>query len=198
MRVGRGKTRVTGVDISGRLKLQFAIGRNYPKEHTFVSSAPDRRRFAGTRYRAVFATGMGQCVSDAQRGEPILARTNVKDYPIGLASNGAITERWLIKFITATQFELYGERLGLVAKSDTLTDLAPTNPATGKPYFTLRRPHSAAAGRRRTVSASTPTARRCPFGFCAVSSLRRTSKTAAMVLPRVCAAIRWLNKDKAV
>ena len=67
-----------------------------------------------------------------------MARTNVKDYPIKLASNGAITERWLIKFITATQFELYGERLGLVAKSDTLTDLAPTNPATGKPYFTLK------------------------------------------------------------
>ena len=76
--------------------------------------------------------------SDAQRGEPILARTNVKDYPIKLASNGAITERWLIKFITSTQLELYGERLGLVAKSDTLTDLAPTNPATGKPYFTLK------------------------------------------------------------
>ena len=40
-------------------------------------------------------------------------------------------------FTSDNQFELYGEQLGLVLKADTLTDLAPANPATGKPYFTL-------------------------------------------------------------
>ena len=52
------ENRVTGVDISGRLKLQFAIGRNYPKENTFVSSA----LIGGDLLVRVFATGMGQCV----------------------------------------------------------------------------------------------------------------------------------------
>lgn len=132
------ENRVTGVDISGRLKLQFAIGRNYPKEHTFVSSALIGGDLLVRATEPFSQQTWDNVWSDAQRGEPILARTNVKDYPIKLAGNGAITERWLIKFITATQFELYGERLGLVAKSDTLTDLAPTNPATGKPYFTLK------------------------------------------------------------
>ena len=132
------ENRVTGVDISGRLKLQFAIGRNYPKENTFVSSALIGGDLLVRATEPFSQQAWDNVWSDAQRGEPILARTNVKDYPIKLASNGAITERWLIKFITATQFELYGERLGLVAKSDTLTDLAPTNPATGKPYFTLK------------------------------------------------------------
>lgn len=132
------ENRVTGVDISGRLKLQFAIGRNYPKEHTFVSSALIGGDLLVRATEPFSQQAWDNVWSDAQRGEPILARTNVKDYPIKLAGNGAITERWLIKFITATQFELYGERLGLVAQSDTLTDLAPTNPATGKPYFTLK------------------------------------------------------------
>lgn len=132
------ENRVTGVDISGRLKLQFAIGRNYPKEHTFVSSALIGGDLLVRATEPFSQQAWDNVWSDAQRGEPILARTNVKDYPIKLASNGAITERWLIKFVTATQFELYGERLGLVAKSDTLSDLAPTNPATGKPYFTLK------------------------------------------------------------
>ena len=132
------ENRVTGVDISGRLKLQFAIGRNYPKENTFVSSALIGGDLLVRATEPFSQQAWDNVWSDAQRGEPILARTNVKDYPIKLASNGAITERWLIKFITATQFELYGERLGLVAQSDTLTDLAPTNPATGKPYFTLK------------------------------------------------------------
>lgn len=132
------ENRVTGVDISGRLKLQFAIGRNYPKEHTFVSSALIGGDLLVRATEPFSQQAWDNVWSDAQRGEPILARANVKDYPIKLAGNGAITERWLIKFITATQFELYGERLGLVAQSDTLTDLAPTNPATGKPYFTLK------------------------------------------------------------
>lgn len=132
------ENRVTGVDISGRLKLQFAIGRNYPKEHTFVSSALIGGDLLVRATEPFSQQAWDNVWSDAQRGEPILARTNVKDYPIKLAGNGAITERWLIKFIAATQFELYGERLGLVAQSDTLTDLAPTNPATGKPYFTLK------------------------------------------------------------
>lgn len=132
------ENRVTGVDISGRLKLQFAIGRNYPKEHTFVSSALIGGDLLVRATEPFSQQAWDNVWSDAQRGEPVLARTNVKDYPIKLAGNGAITERWLIKFITATQFELYGERLGLVAQSDTLTDLAPTNPATGKPYFTLK------------------------------------------------------------
>lgn len=132
------ENRVTGVDISGRLKLQFAIGRNYPKENTFVSSALIGGDLLVRATEPFSQQAWDNVWSDAQRGEPILARANVKDYPIKLASNGAITERWLIKFIAATQFELYGERLGLVAQSDTLTDLAPTNPATGKPYFTLK------------------------------------------------------------
>ena len=77
---------------------------------------------------------------------PILAKLNVNDYPIKLTSNGAITERWLIKFKTSNTFELYGERLGLVLESDTLNDLAPINPATGKPYFRLPRAAFGAGG----------------------------------------------------
>ena len=58
-------------------------------------------------------------------------------YPMALKSNGAITERWLIRFTGENTFQLYGETLGLVVQGDTVTDLAPPNPATGKPYFTL-------------------------------------------------------------
>ena len=54
-----------------------------------------------------------------------------------LTDDGAIKERWMIKMTGTNQFELYGETLGFVKRGDTLTDLAPINPATGKPYFTL-------------------------------------------------------------
>lgn len=56
-----------------------------------------------------------------------------------LTDDGAIQERWMIKFTSPSQFELYGETLGFVARSDTLTNLAPLNPATNKPYFVIPR-----------------------------------------------------------
>lgn len=132
------ENRVTGVDISGRLKLQFAVSRAYPKADTYVSSALIGGDLLVRATEPFSQQAWDNVWADAQRGEPVLARVNVKDYPIRLASNGAITERWLLRFTTSNQFELYGENLGLVAKSDTLSDLAPTNPATGKPYFTLK------------------------------------------------------------
>ena len=90
------------------------------------------------RHTAPFAMqSWGRKWLDRADSDPILAKLNVKDYPIKLVSAGAITERWLILFDSDSQFKLYGEHLGLVLQSDTTTDLAPVNPATGKPYFTL-------------------------------------------------------------
>lgn len=131
------ENRVVNVDISGRLKLQFQVARVYPKEGTYVSSA----LVAGdllVRHTAPFAMqSWGRKWLDRADSDPILAKLNVKDYPIKLVSAGAITERWLILFDSDSQFKLYGEHLGLVLQGDTLNDLAPANPATGKPYFTL-------------------------------------------------------------
>ncbi|WP_244913373.1 hypothetical protein [Neisseria mucosa] len=159
------ENRITGVDISGRLKLQFAISRAYPKAGTYVSSALIGGDLLVRATEPFSQQAWDNVWADSRRGDPILAKANVKDYPIKLASNGAITERWLIRFTTANQFELYGEQLGLVAKSDTLTDLAPTIPPRVSRTLQLNRQRSAAAGRLKTASVSTPTARRCPFGF---------------------------------
>ena len=56
-----------------------------------------------------------------------------------MISAGAITERWLLRFTSATQFTVIGESLGLILQSDTVTDLSPVNPSTAKPYFTIPR-----------------------------------------------------------
>ncbi|MDO5652350.1 MAG: hypothetical protein Q4G13_09515 [Moraxella sp.] len=46
---------------------------------------------------------------------------------------GGVVDDW----VDLTTTLLYGETLGFVVKTDTLQDLAPINPATKKPYFTL-------------------------------------------------------------
>ena len=131
------ENRITAADVSGRLKLQTPLTRNYPQEGTYVSSAlvggdllvRATEPFAQKTWDGVWA--------EAVRGDPILARLNTANYPMALKSNGAVTERWLIRFTGESTYQLYGETLGLVVQGDTVTDLAPPNPATGKPYFTL-------------------------------------------------------------
>lgn len=132
------ENRITDVDVvSGSLKLQFGVSRDFPMENTFVSSAIVGGNMA-VRATQPFSQKVWTDVwQDTRIGEPILANLNVTDYPIELTSDGAITERWLMKFTNTTQFQLFGERLGLVAESDIHTELAPINPATQKPYFRL-------------------------------------------------------------
>ena len=41
-------------------------------------------------------------------------------------------------FTNTTAFNVMGEHVGVIATGNVSTDLAPNNPATGGPYFTLR------------------------------------------------------------
>lgn len=133
------ENRLMGVDINGSLKLQFPISRDYPVDNTHISSAillGDMNVRASEPFSQAAWTQVWQ---DTRIGAPILARLNVADYPMTLTSDGAVSERWLLKFNNTTQFELYGERLGLIAEGDIYNDFAPVNPVTKKPYFTLPR-----------------------------------------------------------
>ena len=131
------ENRVMNADISGSLKLQFGVSRDYPLENTYVSSAIIGGNMQVRVTEPFSQRAWTNVWQDTRIDEPILAKLNTADYPFKLTSDGAITERWLMKFKNTTQFELYGERLGLVAEGDIYNDLAPVNPATKKPYFTL-------------------------------------------------------------
>lgn len=136
--------RIRSTDISGEIKLQNPLSRDWDAENTYVSSAVlggdlqvrATEPFAQDAWRGRWL--------DVREGDALLSKINVKDYPMVLTADGAISERWLIRFKSDTQFDLYGEQLGLVLQGDTLSELAPVNPATNKPYFTL--PHLAFGG----------------------------------------------------
>ena len=66
------------------------------------------------------------------------AATNLYSGTITTSNAGAIEQRWAVVFgLDPTQFDLYGEGLGFVMAGNTSTNLAPVNPSTGAPYFTL-------------------------------------------------------------
>lgn len=76
--------------------------------------------------------------ADAVSGSAASSTYNSNVYPIAVTNRGAIKERWVIMFTSATAFKVIGETVGEIALGDTSTNCAPTNPATGVPYFTIQ------------------------------------------------------------
>ena len=131
------RNRIIQADIDGTLTLLFAMRRSYPIADTYVSSVLIGGDLQ-VRVSIPFTQRAWDSVwLDQPVGDQLLNKLNLKDYPMVLTDDGAIKERWMIKMTGTSTFELYGETLGFVMRGDTLTDLAPINPATGKPYFTL-------------------------------------------------------------
>ncbi|MCG7655947.1 hypothetical protein [Wielerella bovis] len=129
--------KVVDTDISGSLKLQNPISRDYPQENTYISSAVsggDLICRATEPFTQVNWTGKWQNTPD---GNPAKTSLNTKDYPIRVTSDGTVDGRWRIVFRDANQIEVYEENMGLLWRGDILADIAPINPATNKPYFTL-------------------------------------------------------------
>jgi len=131
------ENRITAVDIDGTLTLQFPVSRDYPKNETHISSALIGGDLQCRVSPPFSQKNFDNIWDDTPRGDTIAARLNSKDFPFRLSDDGAVTDRWAIVFKDGNQFELYSEAVGFVGKFDTLSDLAPINPATDKPYFVL-------------------------------------------------------------
>lgn len=137
------QNRILKADIDGTLSLIFPLKHSYPVENTYVSSVLVSNTPSSNlevHHSIPFTQrNWSNKWQNEPEGEQLLNRLNLLDYPMVLTDDGAITERWLIKWVSSSQFELYGETLGFVMKTDTLQDLAPINPHTQKPYFTIPR-----------------------------------------------------------
>lgn len=127
---------VSDVQISGRLTFTRQITHDYPVG-SHVSSAlvsGDLRAYVSNLFDQASWNGS---FLDAIQGASATATYNDVLAPIVVTNAGAITERWAIQFTNATSFNVIGEHVGVIATGTTGSDIAPINPATGKPYFTL-------------------------------------------------------------
>ncbi|HMW55126.1 hypothetical protein [Accumulibacter sp.] len=76
--------------------------------------------------------------ADSPRGSGAPASFNTVQYPIQVTNRGAIQERWQIIFTNTTTVNVIGETVGQVVTSHAIANLlAPVNPATGAPYFSV-------------------------------------------------------------
>ena len=129
--------RLLSTDINGRLTFLRPVSHSYPVGSSYVSGM----LFIGTlqaRYFNLFeqASWSGQW-SDDRIGDQPLASYNDALYPIGVTNAGAYPDRFLVRFTSATAFQIVGEHLGLIGVGTVNEDCAPQNPRSGVPYFTL-------------------------------------------------------------
>lgn len=129
--------RLVQTDINGVLTLNRALSHDFPADDSRVSGV----LYAGTlqaRVSNVFAQSTWTSVwSDDLIGSEPLAQYNDALYPIVTTNAGAVTDRMLIKFTSASAFQVIGENLGLIAVGDTNNNCAPVNALTSETYFTL-------------------------------------------------------------
>ena len=126
--------------ITGEVSLGAALTHGYTAGNSYCSSAlvlGDMR----ARYEALFAQATWTNVwSDTLIGAAPSSGAQYNDvtWPLEVLNRDAITQRWRIQFTSATAFNVVSEELGILATGTTSVDVAPLNPATGEPYFTLR------------------------------------------------------------
>lgn len=124
------------VQINGTIRFTRAITHDYPAG-SILSSAlmwGDLRATASDTWDQTSWTGVW---SDAPIGNAATGTYNDTLAPITVTNADAIPERWAVVFTNTTSFYLMGENVGVIATGSTAADLAPLNPATGRPYFTL-------------------------------------------------------------
>lgn len=130
---------VTDVDVSGQVRLARALQQAFPMGSYLSTSL--RIGDLGARVTVPFSQQSWTSVwSDSRIGNPINPQFSHSIWPIRVTNDGAVKERWRTEFVTATTVNVIGESLGVIATGlSILADIAPINPVTGNPYFTI--PH---------------------------------------------------------
>jgi hypothetical protein len=126
---------VSEVNINGELRFTRPLTHVYPVG-SVVSSAIMGSEIGSNlfaRVSQVFDQSTWTNVwSDDVIGTPALASFNHAQYPITTSNAGAVTERWIVRFLSTTTYELVGENLGNIATGNTATDLTILDPETNQ------------------------------------------------------------------
>jgi hypothetical protein len=128
--------------IGGQITLNRPLTHHFPAGgKSYISSA----LMLGDRYARVShlfdqESWDGVSYLDFVSGKVATATYNDTAAPIEVDNTGAITQRWALQFLTPTTVRVVGESVGVVVANHPIAnDLAPINPNTGTPYFTMKK-----------------------------------------------------------
>lgn len=129
---------VSDAQINGDLAFTRQITHNYPANSSFISTA----LIAGD-LKARVSVLFDQNSWDGSFVDTVVGAVATGTYndilsPLIVTNAGASTERWALRFTSSSGFQIIGEHVGIIGTGSINIDTAPTNPATGEPYFIVR------------------------------------------------------------
>jgi hypothetical protein len=129
----------TDAQIDGTVTIAQPLTRAYTAANALVSSALVSGDVSA-RVANLFAQNTWTGVwSDELIGTAPASGAQYNDvtFPLVVVNADCITMRWRIQFTSATAFSVVAEELGVLTTGTTSGNVAPINPATGEPYFTM-------------------------------------------------------------
>lgn len=129
---------IADVQITGVIRVASQLSHDFPLGETWLSTAllyGDLQANWTTPFSQETWTGEW---SDDVIGDETTAQYNSVDFPIAVTNEGAIQERWVCIFNTNSTVDVIGEIVGqILTNVDINVDIAPINPNTDVPYFTI-------------------------------------------------------------
>lgn len=130
----------TDAQITGDIAIAQPLTRGYTAANSYVSSAlvvgDAQARYQGLLELNTWPGDSGWALTSGA-GPTSGAQYNDLTYPLTVLNRDCITQRWRLAFTSSTAFNIVSEELGIVGTGNTSTNVAPVNPATGQPYFTM-------------------------------------------------------------
>jgi hypothetical protein len=130
--------RLSDVQIDGRMGLTGQLAHDFPGD-SVVSSAIMTGNLAA-RALPVFdqQSWDGITFPDAAVGTPATASYNDSVYPVGVSNEGTLTEKFGLRVLAGgTDVEVIGQSVGNLGTYSRNVTIAPINPVSGAPYFSL-------------------------------------------------------------
>ena len=131
---------VREVNIDGTLEFTRPLTHDYPLG-SYVSSAIMGSEIGSNLYARVSLVydqaTWTNVWSDTLIGNAATGTFNHTGYPITTTNAGAVTERFAIRFLNSTTFEVIGENLGVVGGGNTAEDFVLLDPITSQPRLTI-------------------------------------------------------------
>ncbi|MBS3953618.1 MAG: hypothetical protein KGZ88_11780 [Methylomicrobium sp.] len=128
----------TDVQINGTLTLSQPITHVFPANDTLVANAiifGDLYARTSIPFDQQTWTNVW---SDSVIGSGVAAQYNNTQYPIQVDNASCIQEKWALIFTSGSALNVVGQNVGQILTGVTITgNIAPINPNTGQPYFTI-------------------------------------------------------------
>lgn len=123
--------------INGYLTSVGPITHDYPSTGAQISTALIFGDLAGRIIRLFHQKTWDGIWRDYLYGDDTAAKYDTLNYPFILKNKGSADQRWCIKFTSSTTVQIIGETLGVIGEYNIANEIAPINPATSSPYFTI-------------------------------------------------------------